>query len=291
MLLSMTGYGKTVCHLDTKQIAIEIKTLNSKNADIVFKSPASFREKETEMRNLITQNLNRGKIECLITEEFEETGNDVVINHSVIEHYLNQLKPILKSHNIDINAEVFRAVLGMPNVYIESQTAFSNSDWQKIFDALTDTLSKVQAFRQSEGESMTRDILSHHEAIQNLLDQIPQFEKRRMTSLTNRWRKSIEQLKIDVDENRFEQELVFYLDKLDISEEKVRLANHIRFFAETVNNKTMSGKGKKLGFIVQEMNREINTIGSKANDADIQKIVVEMKDELEKIREQLGNIL
>ncbi len=287
----MTGYGKAACHLDTKQIIIEIKTLNSKNADIIIKLPASFREKETEIRNLITQNLNRGKIECLITEEFKEIASDVVINHSVIEHYLNQLKPILKSHHIDINAEVFKSVLGMPNVYVEKQATFSDSDWQKIFDALTDALSKVQTFRKSEGESMTHDILKHHTALQNLLEQIPQFEEKRMASLTNRWRKSIEQLKIDVDENRFEQELVFYLDKLDISEEKVRLANHIRFFTETVNDKTMSEKGKKLGFIVQEMNREINTMGSKASDADIQKIVVEMKNELEKIREQLGNIL
>ncbi len=290
MLLSMTGYGKTICRLKKKQIIIEIKTLNSKNADIFFKAPTSFREKETEMRNIITQNLIRGKIECFITEEFEETGNDVVINQTIIEHYLNQLKPILNNRGIEINAEIFRSVLGMPNVYDEKKMVFSEQDWKKIMLALTETISMVHNFRKSEGESMTRDILLHHSKIKNLLEQVPQFEQNRIEILSTRWRKNIEQLKIEVDENRFEQELVFYLDKLDISEEKVRLENHIIFFEETIKTKE-TGKGKKLGFIVQEMNREINTMGAKANDSNIQKIVVEMKDELEKIREQLGNIL
>ena len=290
MLLSMTGYGKTTCQLSNKQIIIEIKTLNSKNADIFFKAPIVFREKETEMRNLIAKKMIRGKIECFISEEFEDAGNDVVINQSIIEHYLNQLKPVLKNRGIEINTDIFRSVLGMPGVYEEKQTVFSEKEWHTIFDTLTETISKVQNFRKAEGASMMRDILSHHAKIGELLAQIPQFEEKRISSLSARWRKNIEQLKIEVDENRFEQELVFYLDKLDISEEKVRLANHIRYFEETINTKE-AGKGKKLGFIVQEMNREINTMGSKANDADIQKIVVQMKDELEKIREQLGNIL
>lgn len=290
MLLSMTGYGKTTCQLSNKQIIIEIKTLNSKNADIFFKAPIVFREKETEMRNLIAKKMIRGKIECFISEEFEDAGNDVVINQSIIEHYLNQLKPVLKNRGIEINTDIFRSVLGMPGVYEEKQTVFSEKEWHTIFDTLTETISKVQNFRKAEGASMMRDILSHHAKIGKLLAQVPQFEEKRISSLSARWRKNIEQLKIEVDENRFEQELVFYLDKLDISEEKVRLANHIRYFEETINTKE-AGKGKKLGFIVQEMNREINTMGSKANDADIQKIVVQMKDELEKIREQLGNIL
>ena len=286
----MTGYGKTTCQLANKQIIIEIKTLNSKNADIFFKIPTIFREKETEMRNLIVRKLIRGKIECFITEEFEESGNDIVINQTIIEHYLNQLKPILENHSIEINAEIFRSVLGMPDVYEEKQAVFSEEEWHTILDSLTETISKVQNFRKAEGTSMMHDILSHHAKISKLLEQVPQFEEKRISSLSARWRKNIEQLKIEVDENRFEQELVFYLDKLDISEEKVRLANHIRYFEETINTEE-AGKGKKLGFIVQEMNREINTMGSKANDADIQKIVVQMKDELEKIREQLGNIL
>ena len=290
MLLSMTGYGKTTCRLPNKQIIIEIKTLNSKNADIFFKAPIAFREKETEMRNLIAKRLIRGKIECFITEEFEEAGNDIVINQTIIEHYLNQLKPILENRGIEINAEIFRSVLGMPGIYEEKQAVFSEKEWSVIFDALLETALKVQSFRKAEGSSMMHDILLHHAKIGKFLKQVPQFEEKRISSLSARWRKNIEQLKIEVDENRFEQELVFYLDKLDISEEKVRLANHIRYFEETINTKE-SGKGKKLGFIVQEMNREINTMGSKANDADIQKIVVQMKDELEKIREQLGNIL
>ncbi len=290
MLLSMTGYGKTICRLNNKQIIIEIKTLNSKNADILFKSPISFREKETEMRNIITQNLVRGKIECYITEEFENAGNDIVINQNIIEHYLKQLKPVLDKRGIDINAEIFRSVLGMPNIYDEKKSIFTDKEWLKIISSLKEAISKVQKFRKDEGKSMTRDILSHHLRIKDLLFKIPEFEQNRIEILSFRWRKSLEQLKIEIDGNRFEQELVFYLDKLDISEEKVRLANHISFFEETVNMKEMI-KGKKLGFIVQEMNREINTMGSKANDSNIQKIVVEMKDELEKIREQLGNIL
>ncbi len=286
----MTGYGKTTCQLANKQIIIEIKTLNSKNADIFFKAPTIFREKETEMRNLIAKKLIRGKIECYITEGFEKAGNDIVINQTIIEHYLNQLKPILENRSIEINAEIFRSVLGMPGVYEEKQAVFSEEEWHTILNALTETISKVQDFRKTEGTSMMHDILSHHAKISKLLDQVPQFEEKRISLLSARWRKNIEQLKIEVDENRFEQELVFYLDKLDISEEKVRLANHIHYFEETINTEE-AGKGKKLGFIVQEMNREINTMGSKANDADIQKIVVQMKDELEKIREQLGNIL
>lgn len=290
MLLSMTGYGKATCQLKNKQIIIEIKTLNSKNADIFFKAPVTFREKEAEMRKIISQTLIRGKIECFIYEEFEEASNDVIINQTIIEHYLKQLKPILNNQNIEIDSEIFRSVLGMPNVYDEKQEVFSELEWNKIIESLTEAISKVNDFRKAEGESMTRDILQHHSKIRTLLNQVPQFEQKRITLLSDRWRKNIEQLKIEVDENRFEQELVFYLDKLDISEEKVRLANHLHFFEETVKTKDV-GKGKKLGFIVQEMNREINTLGSKANDSDIQKIVVQMKDELEKIREQLGNIL
>lgn len=286
----MTGYGKSVCQLKNKQVVIEIKTLNSKNADIFFKIPATFREKEQEMRKYILQTLVRGKIECFIYESFENEANDVVINQKTVDDYLRQLQPILSNHRLKTDTTILRSVLSMPNVYNEKQEVLSETEWNKMVNTLKDAVDKVNAFRQSEGSAMEADILNHNETIKQLLNQISQFEQKRVERLSERWRSTMEQLKIEVDENRFEQELIFFLDKLDISEEKVRLKKHIRFFEETIISKDIS-KGKKMGFIVQEMNREINTIGSKANDADIQKIVVQMKDELEKIREQINNIL
>ncbi len=286
----MTGYGKAVCQLENKQVTIEIKTLNSRNADMFFKAPVYFREKETEIRNLLSKQLLRGKIECFISESYEQQQTDVQVNGAVIQDYLSQLKPILQKENLDINTDVFRAIFGMPNVYNEKLYDFSERDWQIFQEALESAISDVQNHRMAEGEVTTADILSNLSIIKEKAGEVPQYEQGRIDALSERWRKNLAQLKIEVDENRFEQEMVFYLDKFDISEEKVRLANHIDYFEEIINEPGID-KGKKLGFIVQEINREINTLGSKANDANIQKLVVEMKDSLEKIREQLGNIL
>lgn len=286
----MTGYGKAVCQLENKQITIEIKTLNSRNADMFFKAPGYFREKEMDIRHLLAKKFIRGKIECFITESYEQQQTDVKINQAIIQDYLSQLKPILQQENLEINTDVFRTIFGMPNVYTEKSFDFSEQSWQQFQDAFNHAINDVQNHRLAEGKVTETNILSNLFILKEKSNEVSKFEQGRIDVIVDRWRKNLTQLKIDVDENRFEQEIVFFLDKLDISEEKVRLSNHIDYFQSIVNEPGIE-KGKKLAFILQEMNREINTLGSKANEVNIQKLVVEMKDSLEKIREQLGNIL
>lgn len=285
---SMTGFAQTQCVLDNRKITIEIKTLNSKALDIIFKAPASLRSKELEIRSLVNR-LERGKVEIYITEETDNNALNQVNRELVADRY-QQLSTLAQSLSCPTN-QLFETILAMPDVWSRPETTdLSESDWQTLALSVGSAIDGVDHFRQHEGEILKIDFVKHIDLIEQKLNQIPTYESERIDTAKERIRKFLAEAAVkDVDENRFEQELIYYLEKLDITEEKIRLQKHIDYFRHTMN--TEESCGKKLGFIAQEMGREINTTGSKANHVEIQKLVVEMKDELEKIKEQLGNIL
>ncbi|MCK4920764.1 MAG: YicC family protein [Bacteroidales bacterium] len=290
MLHSMTGYGKTEISLPNKKVIIEIKSLNSKNIDTNLKIPVIFREKELIIRKLIQNALKRGKIECSIYYELNDGLTPTNINQQVFKNYYNQLHELqeeLKIENSDLTATIMR----LPDTMKTQRLEIGEDEWDVLEQGLKDTLSQVSEFRKQEGKAMQKDLLSHSENILALKESLLPFEDSRIEKLRDRMNKSMTEFfqSEKTDKNRFEQEMIFYIEKLDISEEKIRLLNHCNYFNETVNNE--SEAGKKLAFIAQEMGREINTLGSKANDSNIQHIVVKMKDELEKIKEQTLNIL
>ena len=290
MLHSMTGYGKTEISLPNKKVIIEIKSLNSKNIDTNLKIPVIYREKDLIIRKLIQNALKRGKIECSIYYELNDGLTPTNINQQVFKNYYNQLHELqeeLKIENSDLTATIMR----LPDTMKTQRLEIGEDEWDVLEQGLKDTLSQVSEFRKQEGKAMQKDLLSHSENILALKESLLPFEDSRIEKLRDRMNKSMTEFfqSEKTDKNRFEQEMIFYIEKLDISEEKIRLLNHCNYFNETVNNE--SEAGKKLAFIAQEMGREINTLGSKANDSNIQHIVVKMKDELEKIKEQTLNIL
>jgi uncharacterized protein (TIGR00255 family) len=291
MITSMTGYGKTVCQLNDKKITIEIKTLNSKNMDLILKIPNILREYEYLMRNMLSTALERGKSEIFITLETSEEASKSHINKDLIYQYYNEIKDISAQLNIAVSEDILSALMRMPDVLQSNEIEIVAEEWHLIEAAIEHALKQVQEFRLSEGKHLQNDILERTAIIQNHIDQLKPLESNRIQNVKDRIYRSLKELGENVksDENRFEQELIYYLEKLDITEEKVRLNKHLQYLKETVTE--CDNGGKKLGFIAQEIGREINTIGSKANDADIQKIVVQMKDELEKIKEQLMNVL
>ncbi len=290
----MTGYGKAVVEITGRKLTIEIKTLNSKLLDLNLKIPGYFREKESEVRSLLNQQLERGKIDFFIATEVTGEMLNFSINHGIAKKYheeLNSLSALLQEQP---PSDIISLVMKMPDVMQTSRDEMQDQDWGPISDAIIDAVSQVDSFRQAEGKVLEEDMLGRVHSILMLLDSIEPYEKNRIRELRERLLRDFANLKGDFngtapDQNRFEQELIYYLEKLDITEEKVRLLKHCQYFLETLHE--AGSQGKKLGFVTQEMGREINTIGSKASDADIQKIVVQMKDELEKIKEQLGNIL
>lgn len=290
MLHSMTGYGKTEISLPNKKVIIEIKSLNSKNIDTNLKIPVIYREKELIIRKLIQNELKRGKIECTIYYELNEGLTPTSINQQVFRNYYNQLNELqedLKIENSDLTATIMR----LPDTVKTQRMEIEEDEWGAIEQGIKDTLSQVNEFRMQEGKAMQKDLLSHSDNILELKESLLPFEESRIEKLRERINQSMTEFfqSEKTDNNRFEQEMIFYIEKLDISEEKIRLLNHCKYFNETVNNEAEAGK--KLAFIAQEMGREINTLGSKANDSNIQHIVVKMKDELEKIKEQTLNIL
>jgi uncharacterized protein (TIGR00255 family) len=295
MIVSMTGYGKATAELSGKTLSIEIKSLNSKGLDLSVKLPGAFREKEMEVRNLLSQRLERGKIDLYVGVDKTEDSVTFSINKPVAVHYYRELKEILSELNEENEQGLLPAILKIPDVLQGEKSEFSETDWVILLDGIERGLQLAEEFRRGEGKILEADLLSRVHLILNFLDDIEPFEKNRTLDIRERLRKGFQNLSNSdllpsvPDENRFEQELIYYIERLDITEEKVRLRKHCDYFIQTLNDK--NSQGKKLGFISQEMGREINTIGSKANDAEIQKIVVQMKDELEKIKEQLGNIL
>lgn len=283
MIKSMTGYGKSLVQLDNKKVTIEIKSLNSKNLDLNTRFPNVYKEKELEVRKLLAKELVRGKIDLAFYVEITGEETSTKINAGVVEGYLEQLEKIRKE------ADILSIAMRMPDVLKTEKEELDEEEWHAIEKGMALAIADLDKFRVSEGSDLQKDFQMRIGLIAEKLEEIIQLDTERLELVRSRLEKSIAELKFDVDENRFEQELIYYLEKLDITEEKVRLNKHLEHFEEVLSDK--ESKGKKLGFIGQEIGREINTIGSKANFAPMQRIVVEMKDELEKIKEQLLNVL
>lgn len=291
MIRSMTGYGKAECLLPDKKLTIEIRSLNSKQMDTNARLPSLYKEKELEIRQLITAGLERGKVECSFHYELSEQAASGTINVAVVKSYYEQLYKIAGELGLPSSPEFLSTVLRMPDTIRTEKAEIKDEEWFRVKDALLKALDQVREFRNQEGLSLDKDMRQRVGSISEKLEQVSKYESERMEQIRDRIGNNLaEFLKKDaVDENRFEQELIYYIEKLDVSEEKVRLANHCNYFLETMDDQGPAGK--KLGFISQEMGREINTLGSKANHTEIQKLVVEMKDELERIKEQVLNVL
>jgi uncharacterized protein (TIGR00255 family) len=287
----MTGFGKALCELPNKKIHIEIRALNSKQLDINTKIPFIFKEKELEIRKLISNLIIRGKIDFNLFVEVLEEENVPVINQSVVLNYYNQLKKIAGELYIDQDEQLLRIIMRLPDVLTTEKKELDEAEWIAVSKTIQKASGEINKFRIQEGKSQAKDMTSQIKIILDLLQEVEKFEKERIKRIEERIKENIEaKTKVeDYDQNRFEQELLYYLEKLDISEEKVRLKNHCTYFTQTLEEE--EPVGKKLGFIAQEIGREINTLGSKANDINIQKRVVMMKDALEKIKEQVLNVL
>ncbi|MEM0933779.1 MAG: YicC/YloC family endoribonuclease [Bacteroidota bacterium] len=285
MIQSMTGFGKHVVQLPFKKITIEIKSLNSKNLDINARIPQIYREKELELRKMIADSLLRGKIDLGLYVEItgEETTSE--INEGVVKKYMEQLRNIAEGDAI----KLLELALRMPDTLKSEKGDIDEQEYLSIKDAMKEALLKIRRFRDTEGSVLEKDFKLRLKTLGNLLDEVQNIDTERLESIRERLERALSELQVEVDANRFEQELIYYLEKYDITEEKVRLANHLKYFETTLNSE--ESNGKKLGFIAQEIGREINTIGSKANFAPMQQIVVQMKDELEKIKEQMLNVL
>jgi len=291
MLHSMTGFGKAVFELHGKNVTIEIKTLNSKQIDINVKLPQKYKDKELIIRNELSRQLVRGKIDLILNEENTATDRPAIVNQTVIEAYYRKFKEIHDKLGLPTTECVMQIIMRLPDTLIIEEEKPDEADWGIIFENLKNAVGEVLKYRSLEGRVLEQDVSMRIENIVNFSGEIELYEKSRLENIKSRISSNVIEYVGDqaFDKNRFEQELIYYIEKLDITEEKVRLANHCKYFAETV--KMESSAGKKLGFISQEIGREINTIGSKAYDSEIQIIVVRMKDELEKIKEQLLNVL
>lgn len=291
MIYSMTGFGKSDLSYNNKSIKAEIRTLNSKNIDLSVKIPSTYREKEGFLRNLLSSKLQRGKVDLIVSLESNETETSFAINTPLLIKYFQEIKQVANSLNLVISNEFLPDLLRIPEILKQQTEEPDPEEWKQIEKAVNEAIVQVESFRASEGKHLYKDILARENKIKELMQEISPLEKARVQSVRERIKRSLREISEDIkfDQNRFEQEIIFYLEKLDITEEMVRLEKHLSYFDETLCAEEPGGK--KLGFIVQELGREINTIGSKANDAGIQRIVVNMKDELEKIKEQLMNVL
>ncbi len=285
MIMSMTGFGKTETQWEDKNLSIEIRSLNSKNADINLRTPSYLREMDTEIRKRIAKQLYRGKIDLNIFIEFNGQNAPSTINTAVVKSYMDQLKTISDGSESEMMAIAMR----LPDTLSSERETLQETEKEANYTLIGQVLKDIENYRTDEGNALEKDFKKRLELIENHLQSVIKIDPERNEKIEQKLRSALEDLKIEIDANRFEQELIFYLEKFDITEEKVRLKNHLEYFKEVMNNDFPNGK--KLGFIAQELGREINTIGSKANHAELQKIVVQMKDELEKIKEQLLNVL
>ena len=285
MIQSMTGYGKHVVQLPSKKITIELKSLNSKNIDINTRVPQAYREKELEFRKLISKSLMRGKVDFSLYIELTGDVTTAVVNVDIVKKYMEQLKAIATGDEV----KLLEVAMRMPDTLKVDKDDIDPKEYKVIIAALEDALKAINNFRAEEGNVLEKDFKNRLKNISGLLNQIIEMDTQRLHAVRDRLEKAVAELKVELDENRFEQELIYYLEKYDITEEKVRLENHLNYFKTTIDS--VDSNGKKLGFIAQEIGREINTIGSKANYAPMQQLVVQMKDELEKIKEQMLNVL
>ena len=282
----MTGYGKVVLELNAKSVRIEIKSLNSKSLDLNVRMPNDYRPKELELRKIIGSRLKRGKIDVSFYVDIEKAKNPTKINTSIVKNYMDQLSNISGGGR---NLDLLRMAIKMPDSISAEKEEIDEQEWSLIISGAEDALNKIENYRKDEGKALYSDFSNRLNNIKSLLKKAVEIDPERIKKVRERLTKSVLELKEKIDQNRFEQELIYYIEKLDINEEKIRLDNHLDYFFKTLNQN--QSNGKKLGFIAQEIGREINTIGSKANYAPMQKIVVQMKDELEKIKEQLLNVL
>ena len=285
MIYSMTGYGKSILQLPTKKITIELKSLNSKNLDLNARMPSVYREKELDIRKNLADKLERGKIDFSIFIELTAEDTSTQINAPVVKQYINQLKKVVDGDEL----ELLKMAVRFPDALNTVREEIDEEEWQAIQTEINNAVDALNEYRLNEGKVLEADFNKRIIILDQLLDSVVAMDPERIVGVRERLLKGVEELKDKYDENRFEQELVYYIEKFDITEEKVRLKNHLNYFTESINSK--DSNGKKLGFISQEIGREINTIGSKSNYAPMQQLVVQMKDELEKIKEQLLNVL
>jgi uncharacterized protein (TIGR00255 family) len=282
----MTGFGKASLQLPTKKITVEIKSLNSKGLDLNTRMPSVFREMELGLRNQISQRLERGKVDFSLYVEVTGEETSSKINVPIVNGYMNQMKAVLP--NAD-ETELLKMAVRMPDALKTERDEIDANEWKQIQSVIDEALENIANFRKDEGTSLEKEFQLRIANINKLMNEAVSYDVERVETVKTRLRTALDELKVNVDENRFEQELIFYLEKYDITEEKVRLGNHLNYFLETLNG--TEANGRKLGFITQEMGREINTMGSKSNHTEMQKLVVMMKDELEKIKEQVLNVL
>lgn len=290
MVKSMTGFGKDEAALRNKKITVEIRSLNSKQLDLSLRLPAVYRQSEYEIRNLIARTIQRGKVDVFVTVESQAVETSARINREVFREYLRQMNDTLSFSGIDAGYDaILPVIMRLPDVVATEAEAISEEEHAALLAAVEAAAAHLDAFREQEGAILIADLLRRVELIEQYKTEVVPFEKARTETVKARILDNLSKLAVDVDRNRLEQEMIFYLEKLDITEEKVRLTNHCNYFREVASSE--EGAGRKLGFIAQEMGREINTMGSKANEPNIQILVVKMKDELEKIKEQVLNIL
>src|SRR5690554_660251 len=286
MVQSMTGFGKTTLQLPTKKITIEIRSLNSKNLDLNIRISSTYREKEFSLRNIIAQKIERGKVDFSIYAEITAEETSSKVNAPIIKGYIKQMQDILPDADA---TELMKMAVRMPDSLKTERDEINEDEWDEIQKKIDETIHAFNEFRKAEGKVLQADFEQRIEKIRSLMNETVSFDKERIETVKTRLRDNLNNLQINIDENRFEQELIFYLEKYDITEEKIRLENHLNYFLQTLT--TESSGGRKLGFICQEIGREINTMGSKSNHSEMQKLVVQMKDELEKIKEQILNVL
>jgi uncharacterized protein (TIGR00255 family) len=288
MIQSMTGYGKSVLHLSDKKVTIEIKSLNSKNLDLNVRIPSYYRVKELAVRKELASSLVRGKVDFSIYIEMTADETSTTVNKGVVTEYMQQLRNVVQTGSSN-DVELLKMAVKMPDALKTEREELNEDEWSEINVKIKEAIKEIIQYRIDEAASLEDDFKLRIKNIESFLVEVKSFDEARIEFVKERLKKAIDELKVTADENRFEQELIYYLEKLDINEEKVRLGNHLSYFLQELE--TPDSNGKKLGFIVQEIGREINTIGSKANFAPMQKAVIQMKNELEKIKEQILNVL
>jgi uncharacterized protein (TIGR00255 family) len=286
MIQSMTGFGKATLQLPTKKITVEVKSLNSKGLDLNVRMPSLYREMELGLRNQIAIKLERGKVDFSVFIESTAEQTSTKVNVPIVKAYINQLRAVYADAD---ETELMKMAVRMPDTMKIERDEIDENDWVQIQTVIEEALQNILTFRKDEGQSLENEFQLRIGNIRQYMTEALALDPERVQAIKDRLQTAIAELKVNVDENRFEQELIYYLEKLDITEEKVRLTNHLDYFLETING--TEANGRKLGFITQEMGREINTMGSKSNHAQMQKLVVQMKDELEKIKEQVLNVL
>jgi uncharacterized protein (TIGR00255 family) len=290
MIKSMTGFGKGEAICGDRKFRVELRSLNSKQLDLSVKLPSKYRAAEAEVRNIVTRELQRGKVDCYVSFESTVAETSSHINREAFKAYAKELREVCAENAVIADSEYFlNAILRMPDVVTNEEHEVSDDEIAAIIEATRLAANELDAFRVQEGAILIADLLKRIDLIEQYRHEVEPFEKARVETIKSRIRENIEKMQLEVDNNRLEQEMIFYIEKLDITEEKVRLDNHCNYFREVARDE--EAPGRKLGFIAQELGREINTMGSKSNEANMQRLVVKMKDELEKIKEQVLNIL